>query len=107
MSSAGSDYLNISTLPTAGGRPFLGRPGPHSGGASIDFRAPATSAIPSSTLTTRAADPFRPTDKGGVECDEAKMENHRPYPFKVGGVWFVAVKHSENEGDVGLYQLVR
>jgi len=48
---------------------------------------------------------FAPTPNGGVECTEANMELHRPYPFKVGDWWFVAVRHSITEGDVSVYDL--
>ena len=42
-----------------------------------------------------------------VECEEAKMEVSRPYPYRLSGVWFVAVRHSESDGDVGIYHLSR
>ena len=49
--------------------------------------------------------PFIPTEDGGVEFDEHKMDLKRPYPFQVDGVWFVAVKRSRTDGDVRLYNL--
>ena len=48
---------------------------------------------------------FAPTQDGGVECTEANMELHRPYPFRVGDWWFVAVRHSCSDGDVSIYDL--
>ena len=48
---------------------------------------------------------FAPTPNGGVECTEANMELHRPYPFRVGDWWFVAVRHGIAEGDVSVYDL--
>ena len=52
------------------------------------------------------SDPFTIVGDG-VECDESKMEVHRPYPFKMGDAWLVAVRHSFQNGDVGLYDLSR
>ena len=49
--------------------------------------------------------PFYRTPQGAVQFDQAKMEVHRPYPFKVNGVWFVFVKRGPEDGDVRLYQL--
>lgn len=48
---------------------------------------------------------FAPTPNGGVECTEANMDLHRPYPFRVGDWWFVAVRHSTADGDVSVYDL--
>jgi hypothetical protein len=48
---------------------------------------------------------FAPTQDGGVECTESNMELHRPYPFRVGDWWFVAVRRSTSEGDVSIYDL--
>ena len=56
-------------------------------------------------VTVSPPSPFVTTSEGGVRCDEALMELHRPYPFMVGGAWFVAVRHSEKDGDVGLFSL--
>ena len=50
-------------------------------------------------------DPFMRTTQGGVRCDERTMELHRPYPFQVGLLWFVAVRHSKKDGDVEIYVL--
>ena len=49
--------------------------------------------------------PFKSTASGGVIFDEAKMEVRRPYPIKVGDLWFVSVRHSEKDGDVAIYTL--
>ena len=48
--------------------------------------------------------PFTRTAEGGVEFDEDRMELRRPYPFNIGGEWFVAAKHAA--GDVRIYELV-
>ena len=58
-----------------------------------------------SRVLDRDVDPFKRTTQGGVRCDERKMELHRPYPFQVGPLWFVAVRHSKKDGDVGIYVL--
>lgn len=49
--------------------------------------------------------PFTSTPQGGVECDEFKMEIGRPYPFQVGGIWFLAVRHGEDAGSSVVYEI--
>ena len=52
--------------------------------------------------------PYRLIDKGkGVEFREDKMDLGRPYPYRLGSVWFVAVRHSEDDGDVEIYHCSR
>ena len=53
-------------------------------------------------------EPFHRTADGKIHFDEAKMEIHRPYPFKVSDhedAWLIAVRRSTRDGDVRLYQL--
>ena len=48
--------------------------------------------------------PFEATESGGVKFHEHKMEIDRPYPFRVAGIWFIAIRKSVEEGDVRIYQ---
>lgn len=50
--------------------------------------------------------PFHEID-GGVEIDQDKMEIGRPYPYRLDGTWFVAVRHSKKAGDVDIYHYSR
>lgn len=69
----------------------------------LEYKLLASEVLASEVLAS--VGPFSPTPQGGVQCDELKMELHRPYPFQVGHLWFVAVRHSEKSGDVGIYSL--
>ena len=63
-----------------------------------------------SRITTRQSRenvPFTSTEDGGVEFDENLMEVDRPYPYCLAGVWFVAVRHSADDGDVEIYHFSR
>lgn len=57
------------------------------------------------TPTPDDTQPFHRTSDGKIEFEEARMEIHRPYPFKVGDAWLIAVRRSSRDGDVKLYQL--
>lgn len=46
--------------------------------------------------------PIRSTPDGGVTCRTSEMEIDRPYPYKLGESWFVAVRHPRG---VKLYSL--
>ena len=64
--------------------------------------APAYEYLPAAQADSG---PFSPTPQGGVECDERKMEIGRPYPFQVSGIWFVAVRHGEEEGSSAVCEI--
>ena len=49
-------------------------------------------------------EPFDRLKDGGVNFHEHKMEIGRPYPFNVRGVWLIAIRKSDDEGDVSVYE---
>ena len=44
------------------------------------------------------------SEGSGVLVNEESMEFHRPYPYQIGGIWFVAVRHDDDRR-VAFYQL--
>ena len=90
-----------ATIPETRGCEWSGMP--VTGFPSMDF----SGSQDSRSLPVESHDPFTQNERGGILCDERKMELERPYPFKVESVWFVAVRYSEKDGDVEIYVLER
>ncbi len=67
--------------------------------------AMASDSFDSAVFVTSSEAPIRVDPESyGVVVSEEDMEFHRPYPFQVGGVWLVAVRHRDDRR-VAFYQL--
>ena len=49
-------------------------------------------------------EPFNRLENGGVRFHEHKMVISRPYPFTLRGIWLIAVRKSDQAGDVTFYK---
>ena len=57
-----------------------------------------------SVFASTIREPFDRLENGGVRFHERKMAIGRPCPFTLRGIWLIAVRKSDQDGDVTFYK---